>query len=927
MNHLYFLIIFNLFRAKLFIQNVLPSGFRSQRVKNQFGPKEIIDGMMNNLVNEDHFLINANETFEQAYQRLIADCDYYSALKVAKKFDLDTDLIYKSIWQNNLDISIDLINECLSKITDQYFLLNQCVNRVPGDLKVSRFLLDYGLDVVKNLSSSLAYRNKLIENENHQNDKFESVENELRDSKLITASDAKKFMQQLRHHIDRLNLFERILNCTHSKENRFDPNQYRLFREKSIFQIAIEFAQKADVSALNVLFESKKNILSRFHLIIVSNLPETLSPLKYKHLIEKIFVSIGSDYEKLEDIYEWLDHKKYEEEFFSSNNHLCRFEICSPENIENLLTDWFDFRAREILQNTWIVDHSLDLLTIGIEHRLPLLDLFADFDLYSFLIYYQTKTRIEFDRFEKLEIREKSNLLLKEKEDIRLIVQFFQEFFEKLQNYIELKRLNVTRKELLRSFFEALTEIDFELCLKIFQTYTIVDRSPEELENLRILNDPNYLIELALHCLNCHNDPEQISIAFNLIECLPDRDQTQSLMKTRENQNDREKSEKVAEFEQLNKEIDEMEYLLSIIEALNEYNNRLTIKLLNEITFKSKHQKIVFIERIVHNFCKNVFNEFNEYDEISDDDSDDEDKESLHDEWKIFFLNLKDLKKKFMTDITDEELVKIIVKCLLLSSRKRLIELAFNHIDFQSNDCLKRLNCFEGTAILKQAAKDYIKFTSSLNDASLRFARICLELVKKFNPNDMETNQDLDFLEALQIMKNEFLLEILPIKITNMSDQSLLDLILSSSINAHTKKEKILTVCNLLRMFQHIKSELDRESSILVIIGSKSIDRNDYKTAIEICEEILDRDLHQGWKLCYQICLLPKIDSLITSDEHLHLISFVLTHCPTNDIAMHYNLLRLIRKIKKIHYDLQREQKIYINFHQSRPISKKTVDG
>lgn len=844
-----------------------PFQTNEQRLENQIKPKAIIDGLMENFAGAERKLINANESVEETYLRMINGKEYDLALKLAKKFDLEIDLIYKSMWNYN-EKSIVLIDECLTKITQPLWTLDECINCVPRQLDVVRHLLKFGtnISIQNNLDSNDVFR-------------FEVYQN------------------SLNNYLEKLELYEKILHSNFGDNyvQHFDSAFYRSFRQQSFFQLAIEYANKADIKTLAVMFEHEKQYLFPHYLVILSNLPETLSPINYRSLIDIVFSfneNINIDKEL---------STEYENEFYLNNAKYMKFKADNKFNSQ-LLKSWFVFRANEILDYTCLVNNSLDLLQIGIEHNLELQDLFAEFDLYSLLIYDICKMNVTFEEFEKLTITEKMNLFLNNRDNIVLIESLFESFFAKIENYNNLKKFQTTKKELLKNFFINMTKIDFEQCLKIFEIYTMVNRTEDEIKYSKIINDPSDLIELALDCINSYDHYEDLNIAFKIMECLPERDQANLLIGH--------DPEKIQRFNQVNDEADEIEYCLSIIELLQSHNTNLTVKDLVRLSKSDKNQMIQFVEKAINNFCK-----------IKSSNTDKSTSDILE-EWKLFFLNLKDLKKKYLNIITDEELVELAVKCLLLSSKECYIEIAFNHIDLQSNTSSKRLNYEKGKSILKQVAKDYLMFADPEQDDNIKFVKMCLDFIHSFDPDDTEVLDDLNFIEAVKILYREFDFHILPIKIKNMTDMDLIESILTSSKNAHTKVQIILTISSLLKLFNHLTDPDEKKAKFFQLIGEKALQYENYKSAIDMGNDIMDLNLKSAWKLCYDIAKLPNINTLVNINQHLRLLSFALAHCPENNINIHYDLLNIIKKIKSIHINHIQEQKVFIDFKGTQGINE-----
>nr|XP_027198346.1 neuroblastoma-amplified sequence-like [Dermatophagoides pteronyssinus] len=889
--------------------------------------KAIIDSLMGNF--ENGRLINANESVEQTFQRLIESRQYETAMKLAKKFDLQMDLLWKNMWlqQQNEEKSIQLIDECLSKINDQKWIFNQCIECIPEQLPVLRHLLQFGIERIQMINTST-----------------QSTTNDDNDDNLFMA----KIEKTLKSYLNRLDLYEKILKSKFNNENdycdQFDWKFFEKFRQKNSFQLAIEHAHQSDIETLSVLFAQEYQTLARNFFVIISNLPETLSPSQYKDLIrlaistltDKFFTVSNDKNEEQDD---------YEKNFFVNNPNYLKFK--TEKSIDDeFLTGWFEYRSENILNLTMLIDNSLELLSIGIDdyNLLSLRNLYAELDLYSLFVYdgFSTTAMISFEKFRQLSIEEKMNLLFNDKmnDGMILIRNLFEKFFEKITEYSrhhqQTQTMNISRKELLRKFLINLVHKDFEQCLKIFETYTIVNRTPDQLKQLKILDDPCDLIELALDCIRSYSKPDDLDLAFKIMECLPERDQASLLNKQlNHGKNQDQQNEWLERFNRMNDEADDMAYHLSMVEFLCENSTRISVKELIRIANEDKadQQQLKFIEKIVNNFCKQRCSTSNN--NISD-------HTTISNEWKQFFVNLKDLTKKYFPLINDEQLLEQTVRCLLWSNNEYFIQLAFKHIDHvelrnNSNSSAKKLNIEKGRSILRLVIQDYIRYAGPQpEDEMLKYAKMCLDFLQTLDPNDSDTINHLNFLEAIQLLNKEFPNKLwLPIRIHNISrQQELLDAILSSSNDAHKKIDEILKIISLLNLFKssddnsndnddNTDDDDEQEARLLNKIGEKAIENLDYKTANDLAINIMDRNLQSGWPLCYQICCLimkrndedSEFGSSITIDQQLRLLSFVLANCPDNNIQIHYDLLNQLKHLKQLHLNHLVEPKIYINFH------------
>lgn len=65
-------------------------------------------------------------------------------MALANTYNLDTDLVYQTQWRKS-ELSLNAIQEHLSKVTKRSWVLHECVTRVPDTIEAARELLNFGL--------------------------------------------------------------------------------------------------------------------------------------------------------------------------------------------------------------------------------------------------------------------------------------------------------------------------------------------------------------------------------------------------------------------------------------------------------------------------------------------------------------------------------------------------------------------------------------------------------------------------------------------------------------------------------------------------------------------------------------------------------------------------------------------------------------
>lgn len=65
-------------------------------------------------------------------------------MALANTYNLDTDLVYQTQWRKS-KLSLNAIQEHLSKVTKRSWVLHECITRVPDTIEATRELLNFGL--------------------------------------------------------------------------------------------------------------------------------------------------------------------------------------------------------------------------------------------------------------------------------------------------------------------------------------------------------------------------------------------------------------------------------------------------------------------------------------------------------------------------------------------------------------------------------------------------------------------------------------------------------------------------------------------------------------------------------------------------------------------------------------------------------------
>uniref|UniRef100_G3PAX7 NBAS subunit of NRZ tethering complex n=1 Tax=Gasterosteus aculeatus aculeatus TaxID=481459 RepID=G3PAX7_GASAC len=486
-------------------------------------------------------------TPEELYQRKIDNEEYGEALSLAQAYNLDSDLVYQRQWRKST-VSIASIQDYLSKICKRSWVLHECVERVPENVDATKELLQYGLKGT-DLEALIAIGNREdggrfimpgdvdlddISYEDILLDDEELDEKKERDSRkrgeLLARVDFSRLTLEqkelcrsrlkLLSYLKRLETYEEILGGPHAAEQKYDAEFFKKFRSQNIVLSARNYARESNVQALDILFTYHGAELLQHRLAILHNFPETTSPHEYTTLLPEACMDDGGelvlipwdeqrhremDWCEAEECRAMLDQNLFEDDGFLYEGapELKRFRTASP-SIE-LLTDWYQSRAKDIDSCSRQVDCALSLVRLAKERKIPGLELLsADLVTMETLVY-ETSCELSLTLKDLQQLRDidKLHLLMKNSTPERYVkdaTQWMVPFLHRCEGQKE-----GAAKSLLREYLVSLAEQDLTLPFIIFQ------HSKPDCQQ-KIIGDPDELMAVALQCIySCERD-DQLSL-------------------------------------------------------------------------------------------------------------------------------------------------------------------------------------------------------------------------------------------------------------------------------------------------------------------------------------------------------------------------------------------------------------------------------
>ncbi|XP_078131426.1 NBAS subunit of NRZ tethering complex [Sander vitreus] len=827
-------------------------------------------------------------TPEELYQRKIDNEEYGEALSLAQAYNLDSDLVYQRQWRKST-VSIASIQDYLSKICKRSWVLHECVERVPENVDAAKELLQYGLKGT-DLEALIAIGNRedggrfimpgdvdlddlpyedILSGDEELDMKKEREQRKRRellarvDFSRLTLEQKELCRSRLKllSYLDRLETYEEILGGPHAAEQKYDAEFFKKFRSQNIVLSARNYARESNVQALDILFTYHGAELLQHRLAILHNFPETTSPHEYTILLPEACMNDGGELELIpwdeqrhremdwceaEEFRAMLDQNLFDDDSFLYEGapELLRFRTATPA-IE-LLTDWYQSRAKDIDSGSRQVDCALSLVRLGKEREIPGLELLCDDLVTMETLVYETSCELSLTLKDLQQLRDidKLHLLMKNSSTERYVKDAFQwmvPFLHRCEGQKE-----GAAKSLLREYLVSLAQRDLTLPLINFQ------HSKPDCQQ-KIIGDPDQLMVVALDCIySCERD-DQLSLCYDILECLPQRgfgpdtDITASL-------HDR---------------VDKLEKHLSVVEVLEKHGLQKPISYVRNSQNSEEEAHQLMVKLCRHTGRKNP--------PVS---------ETV---WRGLLQDLLDMQQNVYTCLKLETCHQVFVESLLCSSRVENVRLAgqLMHCSKVSQDVPVSLS-FRGKGyalkvaysnsleLVLAAAREYFNSSTTLTDPCMGLARACLQLITDCPPAIQE---ELDLISALSQLE-DFSVSILPLQVRLRSDRlSLIEECIAHCSTAYKQSTTLLNLASLLRVAGNDKDV--RKGQVLTLLAEQALQCLDFKASYIHCQDLMAAGYSPAWDVC---SLLGQCEGYGNLEARQELLAFSLTHCPPDNI-------------------------------------------
>ncbi|KAF0870718.1 NBAS protein, partial [Crocuta crocuta] len=841
-------------------------------------------------VTKNYRLVSLRSTTpEELYQRKIESEEYEEALSLAQTYGLDTDLVYQRQWRKSA-VNIASIQSYLSKIKKRSWVLHECLERVPENVDAAKELLQYGLkgtDLEALVAigqgaddgrftlpgdvdiDSLSYEELSPPDEKPAKNKKEK---ELRRRKelLKLVNFSKLTLEQkelcrcrlkLLTYLDRLATNQEILGVPHASEQRYDAEFFKKFRNQNIVLSARTYARESNVQALEILFTYHGSDLLPHRLAILSNFPETTSPHEYSVLLPEACYNGDSLV-----LIPWREHKHRERDWceelerrmvvepslqdeseflYAAQPELLRYR--TPRLSVEKVMDWYQTRAEEIEHYARQVDCALSLIRLGMERNIPGLLVLCDNLVTLEALVYEAgcDLTLTLKELQQLKDIEKLRLLMSscsEDKYVRSAYQWMVPFLHRCE-----KQSPGVANELLKEYLVTLAKGDLKFPLKIFQ------HSKPDLQQ-KIIPDQDQLMAVALECIyNCERN-DQLSLCYDILECLPQRGCGP-------------KTEVTAALHDM---VDQLEQILSVSELLEKHGLEKPISFVKNTQSSPEEARALMVRLTRHTGRKQP--------PVSES------------HWRMLLQDMLTMQQNVYTCLDSDACYEIFTESLLCSSRLENIHLAGHMMHCsacsanppasaaQKGKTHYRVSYERSIDLVLAASREYFNSSTNLTDTCMDLARCCLQLI---TDRPAAIQEELDLIQALGCLE-EFGVKILPLQVRLCSDRiGLIKECICQSPTCYRQSSKLLGLADLLRVAGEDPEE--RRGQVLILLVEQALRFHDYKAANVHCQELMATGYSKSWDVCSQLGQSESYQDLATRQE---LMAFALTHCPPGSIEL-----------------------------------------
>eukprot|EP00731_Ephydatia_muelleri_P015825 Em0009g249a len=802
-------------------------------------------------------------TPQECYERKMSKEEYGEALVLAKQYGLDCDLVYQRQWYNN-PVTIATIQDYLSKVSKEEWVIQECMNRVARDYETTRELLQYGL--VKTsfrevMECGSEGSDSHCDEEKEGELSLEAMEAELTKCERFTAQQTK--LCQYRHillsYMDSLLTYEAILGGPIAADEHFDDEFFVNFRSKNLVQATIEYAQEGNGRAVEILFTHHSQVILPHSLPVLSNFPETTSVKSYKSLLPYIdgdggVVLVGLEQEP-HRVQDWSELPVVRQHcLIPMDAHLNLGKFLYEETpawkkyqapvTSDVITTWYQERAREIEQYSGLVDNALALGLDLIHHHLK--------TLYTLVYQCNCNSTVTLSQVESMSDLEKLHRMTKEARGSPTFITAFVQMAVPFLSRVEGMEGGKARRQLLEQCMVSLAKVVSQ---------------PQAPQGKAIIRDVGDMMSLALKCVYSCERCEQLDAADRILECLPMG--TTGLSE---------------ELHVLHKDIDKLEDHLSAMEILNLYGTQKPISHIRNIQDSPAEAKQLMV-RLTRGASRQPSSG------------------SQETFWRNLLQHLLTLRGRVFTCVEPSTCYQVFTESLLCSGQEANIQLASQLLTSslqtpsRSESQISKATPPSGFSyqlpydksveLVVYAAREYFNSAANYRDRDMSLAKSCLALIKDC-PAAIQS--ELNLFSSLEIVEG-FGLGLLPLQVRLCENKlDIIKRVLKECPDAYKQSEKLFRLAHLLGL-DGVETPVAMPAAGIpmtpgqghtsILIANTAIEKEDFRFAHKLCSQLMSAQFPPAWEVCRKLAGQGQFKEL---QSKLELTSFVLTHCPEEEL-------------------------------------------
>ena len=844
-------------------------------------------------------------TPEALFKIKLQNEEYGEALILAKRFNLDSDLVYMRQWRKHA-VSNASIQDYLCKISKRHWILRECLSRVSDDLDATKALLNYGLigtelevliylaeSKTGNLNDS-SYQLEIDEYVLNEEDAYmtsqqieekkakyrneqvllllRKLESVSKNGLTVEQNEILQSRRKLVHYLQTLLLYEEILGGAETAVQKYSSEEYLKIRDQSLLKTTVEFAQSCDWKAVDTMLMYVKE-LDRSRLLILSNFPESMKVDKYCELLPsmgrdgtvnslfltKIFDQDWSTCEQMTKMAPVSLHLKDVNidkvpEILKASDEWKTAECCSS---------WYQWRAKQIESVTGIVSNACNLLQIGIKNGIQgLAELLNDLSFFSSIIYEsQCNILLSFEEFQKSSEFDRMNLVL-QNSSVETVCRDIRKFIKPRLNTLSVK----THEQLFKQLLISLSLSGLSKVVKIYEASK--PNAPNPIEPNQLL-----LMRNAVDCIyNCPRT-DQLDETYAIINCLP--------LKS---------SGKFGpQYDEVFDAIETLETYLQAASILQKFGMSKPLIVYQQIEIDYS-ESVKLLRELIATIIKQQ--------RIA----------SAEDCFNFLVHSLFQVQRKLTKKVSSVECFQIFVTQLLRSENVKLTKLAFRFLTVSpadkeikfsyANIVSYKLPFQESCEIFLTVSQEFVDSASSVRDSCILAA---VNLLKKIENAPESIEKEKSFIDMLIILQ-EYNVSLLPVVIRTKYDfETLVKYILDENATAYKNWKRMLKIASLFKYNKGDSTvnvtESEKKAKICALVAGRSLDDNYVDLALEMCLILIELECKDAWLYCWNLVQMTDLKDVETKQK---LLSFVTLYCPADilpQVVEFKNNRSVIRKV------------------------------